>query len=213
MEEKERIFFMTYIVSFNLDCSKQSLMSTLTHLGAYHNLVEHLFPREFQDKVRLRHLWRKDGLHLTVVSRDEPDMKVIDQYQYRDFAKVQNYDYFIGTLKRGQKFNFRLAANPILRRGGKIIPHTAAKYQMQWLERQAENNGFKLLNSQIDSVTHPVLRRRKNKGNNTFWLNRVDYTGILEITDLAKFRHALTDGVGRERAFGMGLLLLGKKVR
>lgn len=204
---------MTYIVSFNLDCSKRSLMSTLTHLGAYHNLVEHLFPREFQDKVRLRHLWRKDGLHLTVVSRDKPDMKVIDQYQYRDFAKVQNYDYFIGTLKSGQKFNFRLAANPVLRRGGKIIPHTVAKYQMQWLEKQAENNGFKLLTSEIDSVTHPVLRRRKNKGNNTFWLNRVDYNGILEITDLAKFRHALTDGVGRERAFGMGLLLLGKKVR
>lgn len=34
----------------------------------------------------------------------------------------------------------------------------------------------------------------------------VTYEGILQVTDAELFRKALTDGIGREKAYGMGML-------
>jgi CRISPR system Cascade subunit CasE len=38
----------------------------------------------------------------------------------------------------------------------------------------------------------------------------VTYEGILKVTDAEKFRQTLTDGIGRGKAFGMGMLTVVK---
>lgn len=37
-------------------------------------------------------------------------------------------------------------------------------------------------------------------------LSRVTFEGIIRITDINKFKHCLIHGIGREKAYGMGLL-------
>lgn len=39
-----------------------------------------------------------------------------------------------------------------------------------------------------------------------FGFRAVTFTGFLQITDLDKFKQALVNGLGREKAYGMGLL-------
>ena len=48
------------------------------------------------------------------------------------------------------------------------------------------------------------LKRKQGKRN--IKLSCVSFEGALKITDVDKFRVALTEGIGREKAFGMGLL-------
>lgn len=203
---------MTYLTTFNLDCSQLD-MKSLNHLGAYHNLIEHLFPEEFKAKTRLRHLWRRDNFKMTVVSETQPSTKILSKYSYRDFAQISNYNHQINNLANNQKYVFKLAANPVLRKRKRVIPLNDKESQLNWLNKKAIQNGFKLDSIKIESVTHPPLKRRKGKGNNNFWLNRVDYHGVLTITDVDKFKKALINGVGRERAFGMGLLLLETRTK
>jgi CRISPR-associated protein Cas6/Cse3/CasE subtype I-E len=39
-------------------------------------------------------------------------------------------------------------------------------------------------------------------------LNRVDYEGVLEVTDREKFRHAFYNGIGSAKSMGFGMLII-----
>ncbi|NYA64868.1 type I-E CRISPR-associated protein Cas6/Cse3/CasE, partial [Lactobacillus salivarius] len=43
-------------------------------------------------------------------------------------------------------------------------------------------------------------------GSKNIKLSRVSFEGLLEITDVDLFRKVLIDGIGKEKAFGMGLM-------
>ena len=46
-----------------IDSKHRRKMKDLTHLGAYHNWIESCFPKEWEENVRSRKLWRIDTLH------------------------------------------------------------------------------------------------------------------------------------------------------
>lgn len=72
------------------------------------------------------------------------------------------------------------------------------------MQKHAAMAGFSVTEKGFDVVErgYPILY----KGNRRVRLSRVTYEGILEIIDLEKFRKALSQGIGREKAYGMGLL-------
>ncbi|NYA68779.1 type I-E CRISPR-associated protein Cas6/Cse3/CasE, partial [Lactobacillus salivarius] len=54
-----------------------------------------------------------------------------------------------------------------------------------------------------------IVKRDKvilKKGSKNIKLSRVSFEGLLEITDVDLFRKVLIDGIGKEKAFGMGLM-------
>lgn len=71
-----------------------------------------------------------------------------------------------------------------------------------WLKRKAHENGFEVLsyNEEDDS-----LDRLKNGE-----YRSVVFKGLLKIIDSEKFINAYKNGIGAEKAFGCGLLLLSK---
>ena len=50
---------------------------------------------------------------------------------------------------------------------------------------------------------YPALRRAQGK---PVRLSRVSFEGTLVVSDLVRFKETLATGIGREKAFGMGLL-------
>jgi len=72
---------------------------------------------------------------------------------------------------------------------------------------RSERCGFKIENDdvQIDSYCQ---HRALKKGAATLHYSTVDYKGILNVTDVAKFKETLEIGVGRAKALGCGLLLI-----
>lgn len=74
----------------------------------------------------------------------------------------------------------------------------------RWLDGCASRHGFgvEAQNLRVDAYT----QHRAKDG--TLRFSSVDFTGELVVADVASFRQALANGVGRAKAFGCGLLLV-----
>lgn len=83
-----------------------------------------------------------------------------------------------------------------------------------WMISKGERNGFlicrdKYGQSKLQSsgyLWHSL--REKDKKAKKPGFSSVDFTGEVEVTDVAKFKHALFNGIGRSKAFGCGLMLV-----
>lgn len=205
---------MYYISRVEIDTENRRKISELTHLGAYHNWVEKSFPEEFAVGERSRKLWRIDQLqgqsYLLIVSQGEPDMTQLETYGVSGTGQCKAYEPFLQSLRDGQKMSFRLTANPVRavkqeNQRGKVYPHITAAQQLEYLEKRAEKLGFSLMNNdyQIVQRDFPIL---KKKGGKSIKLARAIYEGSLLIENAEIFRKTLTEGVGKEKAYGFGLM-------
>ncbi|MFC6261436.1 type I-E CRISPR-associated protein Cas6/Cse3/CasE [Levilactobacillus fujinensis] len=216
-----------YLSRVEIDSNNRAKTRDLTHLGAYHNWVEQSFPAEVEAGERQRHLWRIDQLsgkrYLLILSEEKPDATKLAMYGVQGTVMTKSYDHLLDTLQDGQRLQFRLTANPTHtitkpgERQGRVVPHITIAQQRQWLIARAEKSGFELMQSvsaenpdgqpvwSFDIVGRewPTLHRRTDRG---VRLSRVTFEGLLQISDVATFKETLIKGIGREKAFGMGLM-------
>ncbi|MGQ5708751.1 type I-E CRISPR-associated protein Cas6/Cse3/CasE [Lactobacillus sp. PSON] len=206
-----------YLSRVQIDSRNRLKIKDLTHLGAYHNWVEQSFPEKYSDGDRPRHLWRIDKLgdkkYLLVLSEEKPDLQKLEKYGVENTAETKNYDHYLDSITSNSTWKFKLTANPTYRivdeKGSRIVPHITIDQQLNWLIDRSEKHGFKILTDSeqstisVDIVARdwPILRK-----NRRVKLSRVTFEGILKVTDLDKFKTALTKGIGREKAYGMGLI-------
>ena len=198
-----------YLSRVEIDTKNRRKIKDLIHLGAYHNWVEQSFPDEIKKSERNRHLWRIDRLnghdYLLIFSEQKPNEHSLERYGVENTAEIKDYNPFLNKLMDGQILRFRLTANPTHRHDGKVLPHVTIEYQKKWLLDKAKQSGFDLNEEQFDIVNreYSPLYKKENRHVN---LSKVSFEGILKITDLNKFKQSLVSGIGREKAFGMGLL-------
>ncbi|WP_318767453.1 type I-E CRISPR-associated protein Cas6/Cse3/CasE [Lactiplantibacillus carotarum] len=216
-----------YLSRVEIDTNNRVKTKDLTHLGAYHNWVEQSFPADLKNEGHSRHLWRIDNLagrrYLLILSASLPDSTALSKYGVPGTIQTKSYDKFLGHLREGQTMRFRLTANPSYTavtpgaKQGRIYPHITVEQQRKWLIDRAEKAGFKLIEtdpaSNEPSLTFDIvnrdwamLQRRRSRGGRGVRLSRVTFEGLLRITDLEAFKRLLTEGIGREKAFGMGLM-------
>ena len=84
---------------------------------------------------------------------------------------------------------------------------------LEWLSAQAEGAGFRLPDEERVSVEGyeriPLARRSPGgPGADRAGHHRLEFAGLLEVTDPARFLTRLAEGFGRARAFGHGLMLI-----
>ncbi|WP_407887807.1 type I-E CRISPR-associated protein Cas6/Cse3/CasE [Levilactobacillus sp. N40-8-2] len=218
-----------YLSRVEIDSNNRAKTRDLTHLGAYHNWVEQSFPAEIEAGQRKRHLWRIDQLggkrYLLVLSEEQPVAEKLATYGVVGTVMTKSYDQLLAGLQDGQMLRFRLTANPthtITKPGarqGRVMPHITIERQRQWLVDRAEKSGFQLIQQTVveaptDDPTWafdivgrewPVLHRKGGR-KGTVRLSRVTFEGLLRISDVSAFKQTLTQGIGREKAFGMGLM-------
>lgn len=180
-----------------------------------------------------RVLWRLDTYDqhrvlLYTVSPEKPDYThLVEQagWPTTEAWDTRSYDELLGSLRIGQQWQFRLTANPVHsgRRAAwsdtKPIGHVTVDQQRRWLLDRAERNGFLIVEGEIAGETVPdcriverVTRRFDRKGSRVT-IATATYEGQLEITNAAAFRHALTLGIGRAKAYGCGLLTIARPPR
>lgn len=133
------------------------------------------------------------------------------------------------SLKLGEKFRFRLTANPTQKTGtilkserlamkergmkdpkrhGRRVPVRPEDYA-QWLVARSEAHGFRLVEPFEDTLRTEAGYVYVNKTHDSAKgqrLKSVTYEGLLEITGPDRFREALRSGIGPGKAFGFGLL-------
>lgn len=124
----------------------------------------------------------------------------------------------LDSLKTGQRFRFRLRANPCVTRNGKRLGLLRLEEQEAWIARKGEQHGFSLpllvsfdlsetTQKRIDvRVSQEQMLRGNQHSGNPVSNYSVLYDGIVEVTHMDKFKTALQTGIGHGKVMGLGLL-------
>lgn len=129
--------------------------------------------------------------------KDSKDSK--DRVETRDISPE-------GWLQDKQSYRFRLFANPTVTRNGKRLGLVSEDAQLEWLTRQGERHGFKV---EVALVTGSELLLSR-KQDTRISLLKACFEGRLQAQDSTALAAALRAGIGPGKAFGCGLLSLGR---
>lgn len=124
----------------------------------------------------------------------------------------------LDALEAGQRFRFRLRANPCVTRNGKRLGLLRQEEQEAWIVRKGERHGFALpqlasfdfSESSQDRIDvrisqEQMLGGRQHSGNG-IRVYSVLYDGVVTLAEPDKFRDALQTGIGHGKVMGLGLL-------
>lgn len=208
-----------YLSRVEIDFNNRVNMRELNHVGAYHNWVEQGFPEELNQKVRSRKLWRIDCLegkkYLLLVSERKPSRELLESRGVKGSFASKEYDTFLSTIHTGDQFHFRIALNPVHsvledgRKRGKVYPLYAEKDQLQFLLDRGPKHGFIIPEGEVMVVERGQERLLKKGKHSTDFIKTV-YEGRLKVLDSSRFVDLLIHGMGREKAYGFGMMTVIK---
>lgn len=180
---------------------------------------------------RGRILWRLDtdgphSLNLFVVSAEVPSFDALAEqagWSSNPVWRTADYGAFLNRLARGQRWVFRLVANPVraIREPGEAahrghrVPLVKEADQVDWLVSRAQRLGFELVpgasggtNMMVSNSRRLSFARRTDGVSRTVTVQSVQYDGVLEVVDAEAMRHSLASGIGGAKGYGCGLLTL-----
>jgi len=163
-------------------------------------------------------------------------LKVVDPHrvevaQVYSFSLRANPTVLREGYEDGKRRRVAVSANADLRRQrarerGLDVARESFDHEttlLRWLARKGEQGGFDLegpvepgperVCQAGPTITHHIHRtpmggRPERRGNAPVTIHGCDFTGRLRVVDAERFGQARTDGIGRAKAFGFGLLML-----
>ncbi|MFY1631667.1 type I-E CRISPR-associated protein Cas6/Cse3/CasE [Solwaraspora sp. WMMB335] len=218
-----------YLTRFRFNRARRDSRRLLGSPQVMHAAVMSSFPRD-TDHTRdgRRTLWRLDQVDgqpiLYVVSPGRPDLThLVEQAGWPTSDErwlTRPYDDFLDRLAPGQRWAFRLTANPVhdgrpkdptadTRRFG----HVTVEQQTQWLLKRAERNGFSIItgaSGQPNLMLHNQSTQSfgRRGADRPVTLRTATYDGVLDVVDADALRRTLTAGLGHAKAYGCGLMTL-----
>ena len=103
----------------------------------------------------------------------------------------------------GQTLSFKLLANPTVKRGGKRCGLHTEFEQRAWLERKANDGGFKILELNICKIG-TITGSTKNK--HELSLLAIEFDGLLHVLAPDRLHACIRNGIGSGKGVGFGLL-------
>lgn len=209
-----------YLTQFEFNTRRRGSRLTLASPQRVHAAVLSCFPAEESATGRI--LWRLDHLdnsrrQLMIMSPARPDLTALNEecgWPTTSGWRTADASRLLDTLAAGQHWRFRLTANPVrsvaVPGGPRGVPvPLAAHQQLDWLLERAERCGVRWQGEGIGAV---VTRREtlvfRRNGSNRVTLSVAQFDGRLEVVDPSRLREVLTQGIGRAKGYGCGLLTL-----
>lgn len=204
---------MTFFTRIRLNRSRRGTMSLVRTDSAERlkAVIYSGFPGEHG-----RILYRLDriyeGYELYVVSPSKPDFTGIQeeygwpQAPYADQISTTGYDGALASLKNGDTHGFRISVNPTWQDRDAHRRHTVrgANACEQWFSSRADSRGFHV----IEAMQTGSERITAGHGQGHVTLDSVTLDGTLKVTDADALRRCLTEGFGRGKGYGLGLMTL-----
>jgi CRISPR system Cascade subunit CasE len=207
-----------YLSQLLLNPRNRRLQRDLAQPYELHRTIMSAFPPALPADERV--LFRLDQhtrigqITLLVQSRYEPDwaalpaadyLAVVDPYDQAENPAVKSFEV---RFTPGQIFHFRLLGNPTVKRDGRRLGLYREEEQFRWLQRKADQGGFRLMQVRIgqEHALEGLVPREDRK--HRLRLLTVRFDGILEVSDPNRLRSSLFQGIGSAKGFGCGLLSL-----
>lgn len=204
-----------YLSRIKLNTARTRTIQALAAPNIFHGAIE---STENNDKTRK--LWRLDDMrgdkYLLILSKKALDLSnVAEQFGYDNSYESKSYDNLLERITEDSEWQFRLKANPTFQRfdqkkgRGKVFAHITPELQKKWLKKEADKNGFLISDDKYMVTASQWYTFKKNRNSNIkVHLLSVTYEGVLTVTNKDSFRKALVNGIGREKAYGLGLMTI-----
>lgn len=218
-----------YLSRIPINPFKAKTQQAFSNLNIFHGAIE-----KAVNQTEARKLWRLDFLdnnwYLLLVTDTKPDLKHLQgEFGFTDQpGSSKKYDSYLESIQKGRKYYFRVVLNPTVTQSpaeefnskgklkkGKVTAVTDENQLINWFIEKGKRFGFavsqyssfhdeKIPTFQIEETKH--VRIEKGKQKKTFSFFSADISGILIVEDEEKFKECLKTGIGREKAYGQGLL-------
>ncbi|GAA4362742.1 type I-E CRISPR-associated protein Cas6/Cse3/CasE [Paeniglutamicibacter cryotolerans] len=223
---------MTYLTRISIDPTSRGAMPYLTNPHRTHGAIMKMFaPAPHGHSGDKRVIWRMDtfpsNTWLYIVSNDRPDASAFHAEAGVAGTEPLSREYGpnLDHVAPGNKYNFRLLGNtvkaavdvgtpngkrPELTRGKRVALIREAD-QLDWLARQGNAHGFSPL---VETDGTPLVKivasgnARFKREKSTLTIAGTVFAGGLRVDDPEKFRSALVSGIGRGKAYGVGLMTI-----
>jgi CRISPR system Cascade subunit CasE len=175
---------------------------------AWHQTLWRAFPgREDEKRDFLTRVDRREQFfEALILSPVEPTPQTWGRWQTKQVAP---------SFLEHSRYRFALRANPTVKRvvrcdGGnrkKNGCRTAIcdlEELKTWLKTKGEAGGFSIETVDCDPPVRESFFNKNKRGTHA----RVDFQGVLVVTDGKQFQKTFQHGIGTARAFGFGLMLL-----
>lgn len=122
-------------------------------------------------------------------------------------ANIKCIDSILDFIKSGKVLSFDLDCIPYFTdETGKLRSYVKADDKIEWFRKKGDYNGFKLLSCRVSSSNKKVTNIG---GHSNIIFNLSNLVGKIEVTDADAFKQFFKKGVGRQKAYGAGMILLG----
>lgn len=200
-----------FLTQLNLKRLDRSALKALADIYRLHQTVMKGFAAYSEtDRVLFRvEPEERNGLvSILVQSPQAPDWRQLTEGNSGVVsARVKE---FSPAFQTGQRFTFRLRANPTVTRDGRRRGLIRDESLQEWLEKKQERLGARFCS--MDVIDEGYIKGSKIKGNNLHELNlkTARFEGLLEVREADVFAAAFQTGIGPAKAFGCGLLSLAR---
>lgn len=211
-----------YLSRMYLNSQRRQTRELLANPQKMHAAVLAAFPPEASARIEDgRVLWRidraRESTALYLVSPALPSFEHLQEqagWTQEPSWQTSDYTQMLNRIVRGQKYAFRLTANPthtVTEDGKKRrLAHISAKHQLDWLAERQDQLGASITdpNGELTATTTRSSRLNFNRNGNRVTIQQVTFDGTLEVTAADQLRSVLTTGIGKARGYGCGLLTL-----
>lgn len=162
-----------------------------------------------EEQILYRVVTQHNAIYLYITSKSAPDLRKAswlktEHYRQRDLQRLLEW------FSEGQLFSFDLLCHPSKKQkqpdhnSTRVFLRTAEE-RAAWLKRQGDRYGFRVVSLQEEEPYDMYGKRATG----TMKLRVVRMTGQLLVENVALFTQAYQSGIGPEKAYGLGMLLLG----
>ncbi len=201
-----------YLTKIDLELSNRTVCAALGDCQKMHRLLNGLFDSSRQD-VQLLYRVRGRGRDCSVYLYSSCPIRPEKLLPFMTLEGQRDLSGWLDTMKPGRRLRFDLLTMPSKKEPqetGKNSRRRILKTEeerLAWMERKAAQNGFALVQMQELETVGFSGKHSQEQGGRMSW-NAYHYTGILEIRDAEAFRKAMEQGIGPEKAYGLGMILL-----
>lgn len=152
------------------------------------------------------------GFDLLILTPERPSFERLP-WEVRDLRCAPGAKPFAPVLQAGDQLNFRLLARPAKRHAqgenkGKRQDLRTDEERLDWLRRKGESSGFRLVSCGLTLHSFDTIKDGPPSKRRTF--SSVRFDGVLVVTDPVAFTRQLTMGFGTGKAYGFGLMSIGR---
>lgn len=127
-------------------------------------------------------------------------------------TRMQNISDLTDHFLQDTVFRFSLLACPAKKvkgesKNSRRVLLRGTEERLDWLKREGEKHGFVLLEA------HEAAKEQKLNGtkpSGEFSLAGIPFEGVLRINDAEAFQKGFQQGIGPEKAYGFGMLMISK---